>query len=313
MESEFLFAAIPEEIPTVSVVIPTYNRAHLLSRAVKSVLSQTYQDFEVIIVDDGSNDHTRETIEGFDEKRIAYIKHPWNKGVSAARNTGVRHAKGKYVALQDSDDEWLPDKLERQIALLEKAKQEAGVVYTGMWRIKDNRKKFIPGRAIKKREGNIYEIFLESCFIGAPTTLIRTECFKSVGMFDEDLCRFSDWEMWIRISEHYEFAYLDTPLVISYYQPDSISLDMSKGSKASQVFLEKHYDKFSKDKRLHGKRLYWTGNFSCHKGDMRRGMRFFLRSLRLYPLNIKCLAAFIISLLGKRAYYKAVRLKRSVL
>lgn len=275
MENRIVFSQTDEEVPTVSVIIPTYNRAYLLSRAVKNVLAQTYQDFEVIVVDDGSIDNNQEMMEGFNEKGIVYIKHPWNKGVSASRNTGIRYAKGKYVAFQDSDDEWLPEKLERQIRIFESAGQDTGVVYTGMWRIKNNRKKFVPAHAIKKREGNIHAILLEKDFVGTPTTLIRKECFKTVGMFDEDLRRASDRDMWIRISEHYEFAYIDEPLVISHFQPDSISEDRDAGLKASEMILAKHYEKFSKDKKLLGKRLYQAGNLACCKGDMSRGRNFF--------------------------------------
>lgn len=313
MENRIVLSAKAEEVPTVSVIIPTYNRAHLVGRAVRSVLAQTYQDFEVIVVDDGSVDNTQEMMKGFNEKGIIYIKHPSNKGVSAARNTGIKHAKGKYVAFQDSDDEWLPDKLEKQIRVFENAKPDTGLIYTGMWRIKNNRKKFIPGHAIKKREGNIHDILLERCFVGTPTTLIRKECFKRIGMFDENLRCADDWDMWIRISEHYAFAYIDEPLVISHCQPDSISQDRDTGPKASEMILAKHYGKFSKDKRLLGKRLYWIGNLFCYKGDMSQGRKYFLRSLRSYPLNIKCLIAFVLSFFGKRAYSQAVRLKRNIL
>lgn len=313
MENRILISQTDKEVPTVSVIIPTYNRAHLLGRAVKSVQSQSYKDFELIVVDDGSVDNTREVMGGFNEKGIVYIKHSWNKGISAARNTGIRHAKGKYVAFQDSDDEWLPEKLERQIRIFEGSGQDTGVVYTGMWRIKNKRKKLIPSHAIKKREGNIHAKLLEKCFVGIPTTLIRKECFRTVGMFDEDLCRFTDWDMWIRISQHYEFAYIDEPLVVSYYQPDSISEDQDAGLKSSKRILAKHYGKFSKDKRLLGRRLYWIGNLFCYKGDIHRGRNFFFRSLQSYALNVKCLIAFVISLLGGRAYFKIVEWKRSIL
>lgn len=101
-----------EKIPTVSVVIPTYNRAHLVGRAIQSVLNQTYQDFEIIVVDDGSTDNTEEVVKSFNDPRIRYIRHDQNRGGSAARNTGIKMARGEYIAFQDSDDEWLPEKLE---------------------------------------------------------------------------------------------------------------------------------------------------------------------------------------------------------
>ena len=118
--------------PTVSVIIPTYNRAHLVDRAIQSVLNQTYKDFELIIVDDGSTDNTEDIIKEFQKKdeRIKYIRHEENRGGSAARNTGIKAAKGEYIAFLDSDDEWLPIKLGRQISEFTN-KSKIALVYTG--------------------------------------------------------------------------------------------------------------------------------------------------------------------------------------
>ena len=103
--------------PTVSVVIPTYNRAPLIGRSIKSVLNQTYQDFEIIIVDDASTDNTKEVVSNFNDERIRYIQHEENKGEAAARNTGIKATRCDYIAPQDSDDEWIPEKLSTQIEL----------------------------------------------------------------------------------------------------------------------------------------------------------------------------------------------------
>jgi len=134
------------ERPTVSVIISTYNRAYLIDRFIQSVLNQTYQDFELIVVDDGSTDNTEDIIRQFQEKdkRIKYIKHDKNKGGSAERNTGIKNSVGKYIAFQDSDDEWFPEKLEKQMEVFKNTSSKVGVVYTGFWRIKDNKKTYIP-------------------------------------------------------------------------------------------------------------------------------------------------------------------------
>ena len=108
----------------VSVIITTYNRAHLVGKAIKSVLNQTFQDFELIVVDDGSTDNTEEVINSFNDTRIRYIRHKINKGGNAARNTGLRNSKGEYIAFLDSDDEWLPEKLERQLEVFKKSQDE---------------------------------------------------------------------------------------------------------------------------------------------------------------------------------------------
>ena len=123
---------------TVSVIIPTCNRAHLIGRAVKSVLAQTYRDIEVIIVDDGSTDNTEEVVKSFDDPRIRYVKLDVNKGAAAARNAGIRLARGGFVAFQDSDDEWCREKLADQMDSFRDLSMKTGVVFTGIWRIKND-------------------------------------------------------------------------------------------------------------------------------------------------------------------------------
>jgi len=110
--------------PKVSIVVPTYNRADFLPKAIQSVLNQTYRDWEMIIVDDGSTDNTEEVVKGYKEERIRYIVHKYNLGLSAARNTGIKNSRGKYIALLDSDDEWFPEKISCQINIFQKRDSE---------------------------------------------------------------------------------------------------------------------------------------------------------------------------------------------
>jgi glycosyltransferase involved in cell wall biosynthesis len=118
--------------PVISVIIPTYNRAHLVGRAIRSVLAQTFQDWELIVVDDGSSDNTEEVVCSFQDPRICYISHEVNRGGSAARNTGIKVARGEYVSFLDSDDEWLPEKLEKQLACFRNTQMEQlGMVVCG--------------------------------------------------------------------------------------------------------------------------------------------------------------------------------------
>ena len=107
----------------------------MIARSIESVLSQTFQDFEIIVVDDGSTDNTEEVVNSFNDERIRYVRHEQNKGEAAARNTGIKLARGDYIASQDSDDEWLPEKLARQIEVFENSPPEVGVVYTGFWKL----------------------------------------------------------------------------------------------------------------------------------------------------------------------------------
>ena len=120
-----------EDAPTVSVIIPTYNRAHLLPRALESVLAQTFEDLEVLVVDDGSTDGTEAVVTGYDD-RVRYLRQPQNAGVSAARNRGLREARGEFVAFLDSDDEWFPEKLARQVERFRELPDRVGLLYCGV-------------------------------------------------------------------------------------------------------------------------------------------------------------------------------------
>ena len=121
--------------PVVSIVLPTYNRAALLGRAIRSVLKQSYTDFELLVIDDGSTDQSSNVVAGFRDRRIKYISLEHNTGAGAARNVGIRIAKGKFLAFQDSDDEWMPSKLVKQMSAFERGSVRLGIVYSDMLRI----------------------------------------------------------------------------------------------------------------------------------------------------------------------------------
>jgi len=276
--------------PKISVIIPTYNRAHLIRRAIKSVLNQTYQDFEIIVVDDGSTDNTEEIIEEFQkyDKRIRYIQHKKNEGEAAARNTGIKIARGKFIANQDSDDKWLPEKLEKQMKAFENEPVEVGVVYTGFWRIQNNKKNYIPSSRVTKKEGNIHEELLKENFIGTPASVVRRECFEKAGMFDEKLPHLVDWELWIRISKYYHFKCIDEPLLVSYHTADSISTDDEALIDAFGLILVKHYDFFIKNRKIVSKLYYSFGINRFLKDDnYEKSRKYLIKSFKLYPYNMK--------------------------
>jgi len=299
-------------VPTVSVIIPSYNRAHLLGRAIQSILNQTYQDFEIIVVDDGSKDNTEEVVRGFNDKRIRYIWHEVNKGGSAARNTGIKAARGEYIAFQDSDDEWLSQKLEKQMKVFEKVSPKVGVVYTGYWRLKGDKKTYIPSSKVSQKEGDIHKILLEVNFVTTQAVVVKTECFERAGMFEEELRRLEDWELWIRISKYYHFKCIDEPLVVSYYTPGSISADESALIRARKLILEKHFEDTKKDRGLLAKHYRDIGLLLCSNGEMGQGRKYFITALKVYPLNIRPLLLAFISLFGQGAYNKAIESYRKI-
>jgi len=226
--------------PTVSVIIPTYNRANLIEKAIKSVLKQTYQDFEIIVVDDGSIDNTEEIVKDFTDFRIHYICHKHNQGVSAARNTGIKTCRGEYIAFLDSDDEWLPGKLDKQIKVLQSESSEVGVVHSDLLYIDENGKNMNKLRNPKKG-GYIYEDLLGKNCVGPPSTLlIKKECFNRVGLFDNLLNAQEDWDMYIRIAKYYKFTFIKIPLVKYRKHPSQISRNLEVKTVSANRILVKY-------------------------------------------------------------------------
>ncbi|WIV67429.1 glycosyltransferase family 2 protein [Natrialbaceae archaeon AArc-T1-2] len=210
----------------VSVVIPTYNRAATLPRAIDSALQQTVDDLEVIVVDDGSTDETEAVLETYDDPRVRPIVHATNRGANVARNTGIEHAHGEYVAFLDSDDEWHPAKLERQLAALEGRSDDWVGVYCDSAHELSGTSGTVRsvaasvlarGDAEPTREGGdelVGEVLADNVQPGAGSTLlVRTSVAREAGGFDETLDRFQDPEFCLRVLEYGKLAYVDEPLV----------------------------------------------------------------------------------------------------
>lgn len=226
----------------VSVIIPTYNRADVLANAVQSVLQQSFTDFELLIVDDGSTDNTDIVVESMDDKRIRYLKMPENAGVAAARNEGIRHAKYDYIAFQDSDDYWKSDKLEKQMAFLTQ-KPEIGLLYCPYECQKaDGSTILVPDYTIpsEEKQGNIYRYMLLRNTIGTPGVLVRRSCLEKSGLFNESLTCLEDWELFLRISRDYEIAFQDESLVLVNLSTDGVSHNISGYYEARCYMLAKH-------------------------------------------------------------------------
>jgi len=216
-------------MPKFSVVIPTFNRSNAVCKAIGSVLAQSYKDYEIIVVDDGSTDNTQEMLKQFDGK-IRYF-YQENKGVSAARNRGIREARGEWIAFLDSDDIWLPEKLRWQHKIIDmdpdinfiftdiEQFNKSGVVRASMMRSShNNRKKRSFKQAILNEEFNNGKVlygflYTEMLIFGnmpsTPTVIVKRECLEKVGFFNEDLLISEDSELWLRISSKYSMAYFN--------------------------------------------------------------------------------------------------------
>jgi glycosyltransferase involved in cell wall biosynthesis len=225
--------------PTVSVIIPCYNTAKYLGQAIESVLSQTFGDFEIIVVDDGSTDNTAEITQSFADSRIHYIQHPRNKGLAAARNTGIQHSRGKYICFLDADDYFLPHKLKKQIIFLENY-QDYGLVSGGYLRVDKE------GNLLKKCEPRVGPIFLEQALAVNPfivhSTLIRREWIERVGFFDEDLRAGEDWDLHCRLIMLGCLMYRMNSIVCGYrFVPGSLSMDFQHQRDSMLKVIEKTF------------------------------------------------------------------------
>ena len=302
-------------MPKVSVIIPTYNRAHLIGRAIKSVINQTYQDFEIIVVDDGSTDNTEEIVKSFNDPRIRYIRHEKNKGEAAARNTGIEAAKGKYIAFQDSDDEWFPEKLEKQMKIFEGASSRLGIVYTSMYRIdKEGRKHDFKTPTIMPEDGLVYRRALDYQVlnIGIGTAVVRRTCFNTAGMFDEQLQYFVDLEFFIRSAKHFYFYHINEPLINYYEAEGSLGGDPKALAVARKLILEKYFKDIEKDKKVLSKHYFSIGVNLCLNNNFKEGRNYLIKAVKTYPLNIKFLLVTFLSLFGQDMYNKIVKVYRKI-
>ena len=196
--------------PLVSVIIPTYNRGWVIAEAIDSVLEQDFSDYELIIVDDGSTDNTRDILQSYGN--TITVIYQANKGVSAARNRGIEASSGELIAFLDSDDLWLPRKLSRQVAFF-KAQPDAMINQTEEQWIR-NGVRVNPKNRHHKFSGMIFERSLELCLVSPSAVMARRQLFESVGLFDVDLPACEDYDLWLRVSCRYPVYLMDIPLII---------------------------------------------------------------------------------------------------
>ena len=227
--------------PLVSVIIPAYNAIDYLAETIETVFSQTFQDFEIVIVDDGSTDDTAKLINQLSqEKPQIKLVSQANQGVSAARNTGIRQAQGKYIAILDADDLWEPTKLEQQVNSLEN-NPTVGLCYT--WTALADSQGQATGRVIASQaEGDVWQQLTEMNIVCCGSTpMIRRCCFDDVGFFDENLRFSEDWDMWWRIAAKYHFSVIKEPLIRYRQHPSSHSTNCQLMLETSRTLIERNF------------------------------------------------------------------------
>jgi len=283
--------------PRVSVIIPTYNRAHLIDRAIQSVLAQTYQDFEVIVVDDGSTDNTEEVVLSFGSEKMLYIRHDKNRGVGAARNTGIRVARGEYIAFQDSDDEWYPNRLDEISGIMEDRK-DIDFIFSYGKVIKNGDIIGDVGRAPwandLSKEELVVRLFSGN-FIALQAVVVKKEKILEVGGFDERLPSAEDYELWLRLLPICSVYFVDKPVYDLYFSQECITADITKVMKSQVRILIKNRNILKRHvrSRVHYyavRQKYISNIFSLaaydtanRKGRKRLAILLYLLSRMLYP------------------------------
>lgn len=226
-------------MPKVSVIVPTYNAMSYIAETVASILNQTFTDFELILIDDGSSDGTAQWITQVADPRVKAITQE-NKGKAQTCNIGIRLAQGEYLAFLDHDDLWQPTKLEKQVNCLDQD-PDAGLVTTWLTII-DGQSKVTSDVMASSVEGQVWQQVIEKNSIhSASIPLIRRRCFETVGMFDETLFPSEDWDMWIRIAARYTFAVVKEPLTQWRQHANNTSNDAQKMLRAGLSVLEKNF------------------------------------------------------------------------
>ncbi|HBU69105.1 MAG TPA: glycosyltransferase family 2 protein [Elusimicrobia bacterium] len=277
--------------PLVTAVIPTYNHGKCVCDAIESVLRQSYGNVEVIVVDDGSADGTKEALGKYGGK-IKYI-YQNNRGLSAARNMGIRESKAEYVAFLDADDMWLPEKLERQMKYFDDL--NIGLVGCGYINFDDD------GNIIRTARGNQFKnskdlaerLIIRNVISGSGSGVVaRRECFKKAGMFDESLTASEDWDMWLRISMEYGVAIIEEPLTKIRITGNSMSSEgnaerMLRNALAvlGKVFKDNKNDYgWFLRKKAYSDRYFFAANASLTSGNKAAALRYLFISAVMNPL-----------------------------
>lgn len=293
----------------VSAIITTYKRPpEIVERAAQSVLSQTYKDIELIIVDDSP-----ETYEQRSEvcymaqslgERVKYIPHEKNLGACAARNTGIKNAKGEFVAFLDDDDEWLPEKIEKQLYEIEKDANTA-LVYCSryVYFVSEGEERI---DSVTFFKGNIYEKLILNNFIGSTSfTLIRRSVLDELGGFNVEMKAAQDYEMWLRIAEKYSISYIDKPLVRYYvHEGEQITKNHKVKMEALERINELNSDYLKKHPKAYSIRIARMVVFQA-KFDVKKAKKNFWKAVMLWPFPTKDLLrafkwAYIMPVLNKK-------------
>ena len=268
--------------PTVSVIIPAYKRSSTIVRSVQSVLAQTFQDLEVSVVDDGSSDTTRNIVQSIPDDRLRLICHATNLGAAAARNTGMKASQAKYIAWLDSDDEWLPEKLQTQLDAFQHAAPDVKACYSAHERIEQGRM-----RIHLPRQNDRKKLFL-GCDLGPGSTLLfERTVLNEVGYLDESLGRYEDWDWLLRYCSIYRLVGLKRPLARVYYTPRRSAhiIETSAHQFVSKYSIELRQYGWHYRRMVISRRWMEVASYYAQEHNLKMTIRYVTRALFIYPFQ----------------------------
>ena len=291
-------------MPELSVIIPTRNRACYLGGAVRSVLAQSLKDVEIVVVDDCGDDDSATVVKAFRHPHIHYVRHERQRGGGAARNTGIAYSSGEYVAFLDDDDEWYPEKLARQMSVMQASPAEVGGVYTGYF-IVDRSDGRIRGQIVPNDRGDLSQALLAGNCIGSTSSmLLRRACLEKIGGFDERLQSFQDYDLWLRLSRQYQFECIRAPLLKYYVHGIKIWTNPQALTQGLELMLTKygHAAPFRKKCSTYYLAL---GIQYCEGNRFDAGRKALLRAARLNPRAPQPYMYLALAMLGGENFRRA--------
>lgn len=299
--------------PSVTVVIPTFNRLELLANAIRSVLNQTYQDFEIIVVDDASTESVESLIESISDPRIRLVQHSENLGEAASRNTALQDTRGKYVAFLDDDDEWFPEKLSKQVKILESAGDEVAATYTAFLWFSWPEQKLVGSRCAPVTNGNFNRKLMVRNVVGTPSTvMVRKECLDKIGHFDPSIAYGVDHDLWMRIATSYRFHYIPEYLVKCHIHDNRLTNNLDILIQGQKDMLRKYPPIHSMYRSYHSRRCLSLGEKLCLNRDVKRGKRLLISSIRFKPTNWRSYFDLFLLAFGYRAFVQGRKIRQSL-
>lgn len=304
--------------PMVSVIVPVYNGEQWIHQCLESIRAQTFTDYEIIVVDDGSTDNTPQLLaEQGTEIRSFRTE---NRGVSAARNKGIREARGKYVAFLDADDLWEPDRLERQIAALEAPGAPAWIYSDALAVAGDSGEPLYRiGQRVKMFEGNILRPLLLNDFIPILTVLARKDIFNEVGLFDENMPPSEDWDLFLRIASIYPIAFIPECLARYRIHPSNNSRKQAPDVRAERqlqildrAFASNPHIEPATRRRAVAAVWLRTATFLLQGGERVHARSFLLRAARQYPFDLRPLGYWVTTFVPDGLFQRLLSLRRTV-